>query len=139
MKPIITVYSGGSAAQTKKFDNFIHAAYWVGVADTERDLDSVKVRLSPLEDYDADVASAKEFSTLLIEKGINFSFEFFVEPQEGGQEERPPTTQPPAKSNQPATKPAGKARSKATLENLKSALEKGLITKSEYDSLASET
>lgn len=85
------------------------------------------------------MANAKEFSSLLIEKGINFSFEFFVEPQEGGPDEQLPTTPAPPKSSpSKAAKSAGKVFSKATPENLKSALEKGLITKSEYDSLVSE-
>ncbi|MGD0478037.1 MAG: hypothetical protein ABSB29_07720 [Nitrososphaerales archaeon] len=139
MKPIITVYSGGSTALTKKFDNFVHAAYWIGIENAERDLESVKVRVSPLEDYDADVANAKGFSSLLIENGINFSFEFFVEPPQSGQDTPPPTPPPPPKSSQPtATKSTGRVGSKATPENLKSALEKGLITKREYDSLMNQ-
>ena len=85
------------------------------------------------------MANAKDFSSLMIENGINFSFEFFVEPQEISQE-LPPLTSPPLPKNIPpaATKSTGRVGSRATPENLKSALEKGLITKREYDSLMSE-
>lgn len=140
MKPIITVYSGGSTALTKKFDDFVRAAYWIGIENAERDLESVKVRISPLEDYDADVANAKGFSSLLIENGINFSFEFFVEPLQSGQEMPPSPPPPPPESNPPpATKSTRRVISKATPENLKSALEKGLIDKREYDSLVGQS
>jgi hypothetical protein len=85
------------------------------------------------------VASAKDFSSLLIENGINFSFEFFVEPPQSGQDMPPSPPPPPPESNPPtATKSTRRVSSKATPENLKSALEKGLITKREYDSLMNQ-
>jgi len=139
-KPIITVYSGGATPQTKKFDNFVHAAFWIGVESTDGDLQSVKTRMSPVEDYDVDVASAKEFSTLLIERGISFSFEFFDEPPEAGPTVAPSPIPPsPADLTSTKTKPSGKSTSKATHENLKSALEKGIIDKEEYDRLSKES
>jgi len=144
MKPIITLYSEGKAELTKKFDNFVHAAYWVGVESAEQDLESVKVRLSPLEEYDADVGDAKNFASLLVDRGINFSFEFFVEPMERGDgiHHFTPPTSPggnPPNSNPPSNTPAARgAGSKATPEELRSALEKDLITQKEYKDLLSQ-
>ena len=136
MKPIITIYSEGKAELTKKFDNFVHAAYWIGVESAEEALDSAKIRLSPLEDYDCDVANAKDFASLLVERGINFSFEFFVEPLGGGSDAPSFTPPPPHTSNPPPTTETAKGVGRtATREDLKSALEKGIITQKDYDSL----
>jgi hypothetical protein len=79
MKPNITVYSKAGPEETKKLDGFVEAAFWIGVDHTEGDLDTVKVRL-PTQSYDADVASMLEFTSLLVQRQINFSVEFFAEP-----------------------------------------------------------
>jgi hypothetical protein len=79
MKPIITVYSKAGPEETKKLDGFVEAAFWIGVDHAESDLDTVKVRL-PSQSYDADVASMLEFTSLLVQRQINFSVEFFTEP-----------------------------------------------------------
>jgi hypothetical protein len=79
MKPNITVYSKAGPEETKKLDGFVEAAFWIGVDHAESDLDTVKVRL-PTQSYDSDVASVMEFTSLLVQRQINFSVEFFAEP-----------------------------------------------------------
>ncbi|MDA4126304.1 MAG: hypothetical protein OK452_03740 [Thaumarchaeota archaeon] len=79
MKPIITVYSRGMPDQTKKFEGFITAAFWIGLYHTEGEMESVKVR-QPNESYDNDVANLGEFTSLMVQRQINFSVEFFAEP-----------------------------------------------------------
>ena len=79
MRPIITVYSRGLPDQTKKFEGFITAAFWIGLYHTEGEMESVKVR-QPNESYDNDVASLGEFTALMVQRQINFSVEFFSEP-----------------------------------------------------------
>jgi hypothetical protein len=79
MKPNITVYSKAGPEETKKLDGFVEAAFWIGVDHAESDLDTVKVRL-PTQSYDSDVASVLEFTSLLVQRQINFSVEFFAEP-----------------------------------------------------------
>lgn len=79
MKPIITVYSRGMPEQTKKFEGFITAAFWIGLYHTEGEMESVKVR-QPNESYDNDVANLGEFTSLMVQRQINFSVEFFAEP-----------------------------------------------------------
>jgi len=134
LKPIITLYSEGRAELTKKFDNFVDAAFWVGVESAEQDLESVKIRLSPMEDYDVDVADAKHFSSLLVDRGINFSFEFFVEPIDTDRDASRFVPPPPPASNPPTeNRPESGFGSKATREDLKSALVKDLISRREYE------
>ena len=82
MKPNITVYSKAGPEETKKLDGFVEAAFWIGVDHAESDLDTVKVRL-PTQSYDSDVAAVLEFTSLLVERQINFSVEFFTEPIPG--------------------------------------------------------
>ena len=79
MKPNISVYSRTGPEETKKLDGFVEAAFWIGVDQTEGDLDTVKIRL-PSPSYDSDVASMLEFTSLLVQRQINFSVEFFTEP-----------------------------------------------------------
>ncbi|HUH82773.1 MAG TPA: hypothetical protein VLX33_02710 [Nitrososphaerales archaeon] len=79
MKPNISVYSRTGPEETKKLDGFVEAAFWIGVDHTEGDLDTVKIRL-PSQSYDSDVASMLEFTSLLVQRQINFSVEFFTEP-----------------------------------------------------------
>ncbi|MDA4126874.1 MAG: hypothetical protein OK452_06705 [Thaumarchaeota archaeon] len=79
MRPIITVYSRGLPDQTKKFEGFITAAFWIGLYHTEGEMESVKVR-QPNESYDNDVANLGEFTSLMVQRQINFSVEFFSEP-----------------------------------------------------------
>jgi hypothetical protein len=80
LKPIITVYVRGSEDKAKKFEGFMEAAFWMGIDHGDGDLVSVKVR-QPAQTYDEEVATLGEFTDLLIKRQINFSIEFFAEPQ----------------------------------------------------------
>jgi hypothetical protein len=80
LKPIITIHPQGSGGEAKKFDGFMEAAFWMGVDHAEGDLGSVKVR-QPSQSYDEEVSTLGEFTNLLVRRQINFSIEFFSEPQ----------------------------------------------------------
>jgi hypothetical protein len=127
LKPIITLYSGGSANLTKKFDGFVDAAFWIGADNLEGDLESVKVR-QPNESYDTDVASLLEFSDLLVRKQINFAVEFFTEPPLQDEVAHP--------SPLPASTPERSSWSDymSELEKLKEDSERGLLPKRQYAS-----
>lgn len=84
MKPNITIYSTGTAEQTKKFEGYITAAFWIGVDHTEGEVGSVKVR-QPTESYDTEVETLTEFVGLMVQRQINFSVEFFTEPVQHAQ------------------------------------------------------
>ena len=134
MKPIITVYSGGTAKETKKFESFIEAAFWIGIEHLEGDLDSVRVR-QPNESYDTDVANLSELSTLLVQRQINFSIEFFTEPLPS--EESPPQLPGESPTHEPKTEPSASAEEldyETELDKLKEEFRKGLMTKKQYES-----
>jgi hypothetical protein len=126
LKPIITLYSGGSANLTKKFEGFVDAAFWIGAEHLEGDLESVKVR-QPNESYDADVASLLEFSELLVRRQINFSIEFFTEPPMQDDVALPPPPPSPLQHS-------SWSDYMSELEKLKEDSEKGLLTKRQYAS-----
>ncbi len=133
MKPIITVYSGGTPNETKKFDGYITAAFWVGLVHIEGDLESVKIR-QPSESYDVDVTNLAEFTSLLVQRQINYSVEFFTEPQ-------PVQENAPGEQEEPV---AAKRRAKETkgaeldyeleLNKIRDDFQKGIITKAQYES-----
>jgi hypothetical protein len=79
LKPIITVYSTGTKEETKKFEGYITAAFWIGVDHAEGEVGSIKIRQS-VESYDTEVATLTEFAGLMIQRQINFAVEFFTEP-----------------------------------------------------------
>jgi hypothetical protein len=79
LKPVITVYSGGSNSKTKRFDSVISAAFWAGVDYADEDINSVKIR-QPSLSADSDVMGLVEFTSLLVQRQINFSVEFSPEP-----------------------------------------------------------
>lgn len=79
MKPIITLYSPGTTEPSKKFEGYISAAFWIGVDHAEGDIGSIKIR-QPVESYDSEVASLTEFTSLMVQRQISFSVEFFTEP-----------------------------------------------------------
>jgi hypothetical protein len=132
LKPIITVYSGGTSNQTKKLEGYIAAAFWMGVDHAENELDSVKVR-QPTESYDAEVANLTEFTSLLVERQINFSVEFFSEPsaQESQAEEE---SQSPEIRVIPEGRLATAGDYQKSLEELKDEYTKGSLTKKQYES-----
>ncbi len=134
MKPIITVYSRGGPEETKKLDGFIAAAFWMGIDHAEHDLESVKVRL-PSESYDFDVSSLMEFTSLLVQRQINFSVEFFTEP---------PVPHPAASMSveasvkgEPQTPELVDVEEfdyETELTKIKEEYQKGLVTKKQFDS-----
>jgi len=136
LKPIITLYSRGTPAQTKKFDGCIEAAFWIGVEYTEGDLESVKVR-QPSEPYDTVVANLLEFSAMLVKRQINLSIEFFEEPPPEESPGRGPPEEPPEESpEEPETPSSGSLRTvdyKAGLDDLKDQYDKRLLTKRQYE------
>ena len=129
MKPIITVYSTGTTEQTKKFEGYISAAFWIGVDHVEGDVNSVKVR-QPVESYDAEVATLTEFADLMVQRQISFSVEFFTEPAQ---------RQPPAEIIEEATVPeplsleGGEADFEDELAKIKEQYKRGLVTRKQYD------
>jgi hypothetical protein len=132
MKPIITLYMRGRPDETKKLDGFISAAFWVGIDQTENELESVRVRL-PSEFYDLDVSNLIEFTTFLIQRQINFTVEFFVEP--ATREAMPARIPIDAKAAKKAPESVGgETDYEVELAKLKEQLQKGTLTKAQYDS-----
>ncbi len=132
MKPIITVYSRGTPNETKKFDGYITAAFWVGLEHLEGDLESVKIR-QPNESYDLDVTNLAEFASLLVQRQINFSVEYFTEPPP----QQPPSPLAEAEPNpdEPIPEPkGGVADFEKELERIKEDYDKGIVSKKQYES-----
>ena len=134
MKPNITVYSKSGPEETKKLDGFISAAFWVGVDQAEGDVKSVKIRL-PTESYDYDVENMLEFTGLLVRRQINFTVEFFVEPQQ----HQPPTrienkTGPEQTGDTPTSGKELEADYEDELVSIKEQYEKGAMTKEQFES-----
>ncbi len=133
MRPIITVYSRGLPDQTKKFEGFITAAFWIGLYHTESEMESVKVR-QPNESYDNDVANLGEFTSLMVQRQINFSVEFFSEPtpsqaiaaqQESGN--------PLAEELPEQIDDAEEVDFESQLTRIKDAYRSGLVNKKQYE------
>ncbi len=129
MKPIITVYSGESPEETKKFEGFITAAFWIGFDHTEGEVASVRVR-QPNVSYDQDVAELSEFTALLVERQINFSVEFFTEPTPDLSVESP-VPEPIKESRPPEAK--GQFDYETEITKLKEEYQKGTMTKNQYE------
>jgi len=133
VKPIITVYSGENLEETKKFEGFITAAFWIGFDHSEGDVSSVRVR-QPNESYDTDVAELTEFATLLVQRQINFSVEFFSEPV-------PQSPQVPMGTGISQNKGSRREESKeeregdyeAELSRIKEEYRQGILTQKQYD------
>ena len=134
MKPIITVYSTGTAEQTKKFEGYISAAFWIGVDHAEGEVGSVKVR-QPTESYDIEVATLSEFADLLVERQINFSVEFFAEPtQQQPRAEAVPGAVPVAEPMPAIAVNGTETDYEEELNRIKDQYQKGLVTKRQYES-----
>lgn len=132
MKPIITIYSGGTPSQTKKFDGFMEAAFWIGLEHSDGDLESVKVR-QPSESYDTDVANLLEFSALMVKRQINFSIEFFEEPPLAENPEQSLLKEPSPDLETASPVPAEDTDHGAELDKLKGDYDRGLMTKRQYE------
>jgi hypothetical protein len=132
MKPIITLYMRGRPDETKKLDGFISAAFWVGIDQTENELESVRVRL-PSEFYDLDVSNLVEFTSFLIQRQINFTVDFFVEPStpESMTSHVPTEAKVPKK---PQDLEGKETDFEVELAKIKEEFRKGNLTKAQYDS-----
>jgi len=134
VKPIITVYSRGMPDQTKKFEGFITAAFWIGLYHTEGEMESVKVR-QPNESYDNDVASLGEFTSLMVQRQINFSVEFFAEPQLSQQQvaAQQMSGNPLAEDMTEQIEGEDEADFESQLTRIKEAYRSGLVNKKQYE------
>ena len=141
LKPIITIYSTGTNEPTKKFEGYITAAFWIGVDHTEGEVASVKVR-QPTESYDTEVELLNEFSSLMVQRQINFSVEFFAEPAEAKAAETVPEEAPEEKVELSFTTEGGAGGEaldyEAELAKIKNQYKKGLVTKRQYEAKKEE-
>ncbi len=137
LKPIITIYSTGTTEPTKKFEGYITAAFWIGVDHAEGEVSSVKVR-QPTENYDTEVELLLEFASLMVQRQISYSVEFFAEPvqshiAETGQEPEP------EEGGMPAISTEGVGMDyEAELAKVKNEYKKGLVTKKQYEAKKEE-
>ena len=135
MKPIITIYSTGTAEPTKKFEGYITAAFWIGVDHAEGEVSSVKVR-QPTESYDTEVELLNEFTGLMVQRQINFSVEFFAEPAEAKSAETDQEQAPEEKvelSFSTEEGGGGELDYEAELVRIKNQYKKGIMTKKQYE------
>ena len=133
MKPIITVYSPGTTEETKKFEGYITAAFWIGVENAEGEGGSVKVR-QPIESYDDEVAALGEFTKLMVQRQINFAVEFFAEPtQPQAREDEGPARILDEEPMPTIPADAGETDYEGELTKIKDQYKKGLVTKKQYD------
>jgi hypothetical protein len=130
LKPIITLYPTGSKEQTKKFEGYISAAFWIGVDHAEGDIGSVKVR-QPVESYDNEVATLTEFSGLMVQRQITFSVEFFREPEPQGVSTEQAEVELAASGE--AETMGGEINYEAELTRIKTEFQEGLVTKKQYE------
>ena len=137
MKPIITVYSTGTAEPTKKFEGYITAAFWIGVDHAEGEVASVKVR-QPTESYDTEVESLMEFTGLMVQRQINFSIEFFAEPSQPQMREEIQEPIPEEKPVPVISAEGGGMDYEAELAKIKNQYKKGLVTKKQYETKKEE-
>ena len=140
MKPIITIYSTGTAEPTKKFEGYITAAFWIGVDHAEGEVASVKVR-QPTESYDTEVELLNEFTGLLVQRQINFSVEFFAEPAEAKAAEIDQEQAPEEKVELSFSTEGGGGGEfdyEAELVKIKNQYKKGIMTKKQYETKKEE-
>ena len=137
MKPIITIYSTGTSEPTKKFEGYITAAFWIGVDHAEGEVSSVKVR-QPTESYDTEVELLNEFASLMVQRQINFSVEFFAEPAEAKAAEPAQEQAPEEKVELSFSTGGGEVDYEAELSKVKNQYKKGLVTKRQYEAKKEE-
>jgi len=134
LKPIITIHPQGAGGEAKKFDGFMEAAFWIGVDHAEGDLGSVKVR-QPSQSYDEEVSTLGEFTNLLVRRQINFSIEFFSEPQAMEVPGQPQVV--PAEEKREEDSPLIYANGndfQSEIDHLKEEYKRGTMTKKQYKS-----
>jgi hypothetical protein len=137
LKPIITIYPTGTTEPTKKFEGYITAAFWIGVDHTEGEVASVKVRQAT-ESYDTEVELLTEFTTLMVQRQINFTVEFFAEPAEAQTGE--PVTEPVSEESAAPviSTGGGEVDYEAELTKIKNQYKKGLVTKRQFEAKKEE-
>ena len=137
MKPIITIYSTGTTEPTKKFEGYITAAFWIGVDHAEGEVASVKVRQAT-ESYDTEVELLNEFTSLMVQRQINFSVEFFAEPAEVKMAE-PARDAEDEEGAVPVLSTGGaEIDYEAELSKIKNQYKKGLVTKKQFEARKEE-
>jgi hypothetical protein len=137
LKPIITIYSTGTPEPTKKFEGYITAAFWIGVDHADGEVASVKVRQAT-ESYDTEVELLMEFTTLMVQRQINFTVEFFAEPVET---QTPEPLQEPVAEERAApiiSTEGGEVDYEAELTKIKNQYKKGLVTKRQFEAKKEE-
>jgi len=142
LKPIITIYSTGTAEPTKKFEGYITAAFWIGVDHAEGEVASVKVR-QPTESYDTEVELLNEFTGLMVQRQINFSVEFFAEPAEAkaadvDQERATEEKVELSFSTEGGGGGGGELDYEAELVRIKNQYKKGIMTKKQFEAKKEE-
>ena len=137
MKPIITIYSIGASEPAKKFEGYITAAFWIGVDHAEGEVASVKVR-QPTESYDTEVELLVEFSSLMVQRQINFSVEFFAEPAEPKVTEVVPESEAEEKAVPIISTEGSDVDYEAELTKIKNQYKKGLVTKKQFEAKKEE-
>jgi len=137
LKPIITIYSTGTAETTKKFEGYITAAFWIGVDHSDGEVASVKVRQAT-ESYDTEVELLMEFTGLMVQRQINFSVEFFAEPAEARMEEAAPEPEPEESTASIISAEGGEVDYEAELTKIKNQYKKGLVTKRQFEAKKEE-
>jgi hypothetical protein len=137
LKPIITIYSTGTAEPTKKFEGYITAAFWIGVDHAEGEVSSVKVR-QPTESYDTEVELLNEFAGLMVQRQINFSVEFFAEPAEAKAAETEQEQTAEEKVELSYSTEGGDVDYEAELSRIKNQYKKGLVTKRQFEAKKEE-
>ena len=115
----------------------MEAAFWIGVDHTEGDLLSVKVR-QPIQAYDEEVSTLGEFTELLVSRQVNFSIEFFAEPQE--LEQPLPMREPAGERGEDGARIvlAHGSDFQSEIEQLKDEYKRGEMTKKQYKSRKEE-
>ena len=137
MKPIITIYSTGTSEPTKKFEGYITAAFWIGVDHAEGEVASVKVRQAT-ESYDTEVELLNEFTSLMVQRQINFSVEFFAEPVGVQMSEPGRETETVERTMPVISAEGGETDYEAELTKIKSQYKKGLVTKKQFEAKKEE-
>ena len=137
MKPIITLYSSGATEPTKKFEGYITAAFWIGVDHAEGEVASVKVR-QPTESYDTEVELLNEFTSLMVQRQINFSVEFFAEPVGGQMVEAVRELEPEERAVPVISAEGAEIDYEAELMKIKNQYKKGLVTKRQFEARKEE-
>ena len=137
LKPIITIYSTGTAEPTKKFEGYITAAFWIGVDHAEGEVASVKVRQAT-ESYDTEVELLNEFTGLMVQRQINFSVEFFAEPAEAKVPDALREPEPEEGASPVISTGGAEIDYEAELTKIKSQYKKGLVTKKQFEAKKEE-